>query len=72
MIRPCQHDRWQYCRRIFSNQTSHFGVQCLDCFSCIKLERHGGKLWLKPEEIPANSPIHAWIDPACHGGSQVE
>lgn len=59
----CQHQRWHYCRRVFSNGTIHFGTQCLDCLKNIKLDRHQGRLWLKPEDIPANAPIHAWIDP---------
>jgi hypothetical protein len=63
MLEPCPHERWQYVRRAFSNGTTHFGVQCLDCLHCIKLERHGLRLWLKPEDIPPNAPIHAWIDP---------
>lgn len=60
---PCRHERWQYCRRKFSNGTLHFGVQCLDCLAVIKLEKHSQKLWLKPEDIPVHAPIHAWIDP---------
>lgn len=63
MSEPCQHGRWQYCRRILQNHTHHFCVQCMDCLSIIKIERHAGKLWLKPDDIPENSPIHAWIDP---------
>lgn len=59
----CAHLRWQYCRRVFSNGSQHFGCQCMDCLSIIKIERHAGKLWLKPDDIPENSPIHAWIDP---------
>jgi len=35
----------------------------MDCLSIIKLDRHQGRLWLKPDDIPANAPIHAWIDP---------
>ena len=67
----CHHSRWQYCRRVFSNGTTHFAAQCLDCMDIIKMDRHQGRLWLKPEDIPANAPIHAWIDPdtaSGHGG----
>lgn len=64
----CIHERWQYCRRVFSDGTIHVGVQCLDCLSCIKLERHGNKLWLPLVEIPKNAPIHAWIDPDKESG----
>lgn len=35
----------------------------MDCLSMVKLERHGGKLLIKAEEIPENAPIHPWIDP---------
>lgn len=59
----CTHARWHYCRRILSNGTHHFGIQCLDCLGIIKSERHDGKLWIKAEDIPRNAPIHAWIDP---------
>ena len=62
MDHMCQHQRWQYCRRVFSSGTVHFGAQCLDCLQIVKLDRHQGRLWLKPEDIPANAPIHAWID----------
>ena len=59
----CQHQLWQYCRRVFSNGTQHFGAQCLDCLQNIKLDRHNGRLWIKLEDIPVNAPIHAWMDP---------
>ena len=62
-MKDCQHQRWHYCRRVFSNGTIHLGAQCLDCLQTIKLDRHDGRLWLKIEHIPANAPIHAWIDP---------
>lgn len=58
----CTHARWHYCRRIMPNGAHHFGIQCLDCLDIIKSERHGGKLWIKTEDIPRNAPIHAWID----------
>ncbi len=58
----CQHQLWQYCRRVFPNGTQHFGAQCLDCLQNIKLDRHNGRLWIKLEDIPVNAPIHAWID----------
>ena len=59
----CDHHRWQYCRRTTPAGAQFFGAQCLDCLTIIKLDRHGGKLALKPADIPANAPIHAWIDP---------
>ena len=68
MQESCAHERWQYCRRILQNSTHHFGIQCLDCLSIIKLDRHVGKLWIKPEDIPSNAPIHAWIDPDAVSG----
>lgn len=68
MVEPCNHGRWHYIRRTFSNGTIHFGIQCLDCLSCIKLDRHDQKLWLKPEDIPVNAPIHAWINPDLETG----
>lgn len=65
---PCNHTRWQYCRRALQDGTQHFGAQCLDCLLVIKLARHGGKLWIKPADIPASETIHAWIDPDAVGG----
>lgn len=62
MTHPCQHAQWQYCRRKFSNGTLHFGAQCLQCHDCIKLEQHGYKLWLKPDDIPTDALIHAYIE----------
>lgn len=59
---PCRHERWQYCRRKLPNDAVHFGAQCIDCLNVIKLEKHGHKLWLKPEDIPVHAPIYAWID----------
>lgn len=67
-MKECKHSRWQYCRRILPNGSQHFGAQCMDCMDVIKLERHGFKLWLKTEDIPANAPIHAWIDLAAQVG----
>lgn len=70
MTNSCPHQRWHYCRRIIANYPN-FGAQCLDCLSMVKLERHGGKLLIKADEIPENAPIHPWIDPDAstgHGG----
>ena len=66
MTYPCTHDRWHYCRRTFSNGTQHFGAQCLDCLSCIKLPQHGNRLWIKAEDIPPGATIHAHIDQGAH------
>lgn len=63
MQHSCHHSRWHYCRRVLTDGTTHFGAQCLDCIDIIKLDSHDGRLWIKPEDIPANAPIHAWIDP---------
>ncbi len=62
MKEPCNHENWRYCRRVFSNKTAHFGVQCIDCLDCIKLERHGNRLWLKPDDIPPDALIHAYVE----------
>lgn len=62
MIHPCRHERWQYCRRKSQNGSLHFGAQCLQCLDCIKLERHDHKLWLKPDDIPTDETIHAYIE----------
>lgn len=63
----CTHSRWHYCRRIIGNYPN-FGAQCLDCLSMVKLERHGGKLLIKADEIPENAPIYPWIDPYASAG----
>lgn len=65
----CQHDgTLRYARRVFSNNTIHYCVQCTHCLATVKTDRHGGKLFIKHEEIPQGAVIFDWIDPDCTQG----
>lgn len=43
-----------YTKRVFSNLTEHFCVQCLNCGAVVKTN---GKSWLKLEDIPQNTNV---------------
>jgi len=51
-----------YVRRIFSNGTTHYGVQCKQCKRIIKTEQHGYRLWIKQSEIPSDQPIFPYME----------
>ena len=60
----CEHlNSLRYTRRIFSNGTAHYCVQCSRCFATVKTQRHNGNLFIKHEEIPPGVIISDWIDP---------
>lgn len=69
MICPlvCQHERWQYARRVLNDGTHHLCAQCIVCHSAIKLSQHSNNLWLKPSEIPSDAVIHPFIEARNHG-----
>lgn len=54
----------RYARRIFSNGTTHYCVQCARCFEVVKTDRHEGRLLIKHSEIPQGAVIFDWIDPS--------
>lgn len=59
----------RYARRIFSNGTVHFCVQCVRCLETVKTARHEGRLLIKQSEIPQGAVIFDWVDPsAAQGG----
>lgn len=63
-MQECSHrGTLRYTRRIFSNGTVHYAVQCSTCFRTIKTHRHNHKLFIKHEEIPPGAVICDWIDP---------
>ena len=63
-MQHCDHDgALRYARRRFKDGTVHLCVQCTRCLDVIKTERHGGKLFLKPHDIPPGALIFDWIDP---------
>lgn len=62
-MQDCDHrGSRRYARRVFSNGTIHYCVQCSRCLKAVKTDRHDGKLFLKHTEIPENTPIFEWID----------
>lgn len=66
----CNHDgSLRYARRIFSNGTTHYCVQCSSCLDIVKTERHGGRLFIKHEEIPHGKAIHEF---AYHDDNEQE
>ena len=51
----CNHVGYRvFTKRIFSNKTVHYCVQCLSCGQSIK---HNGKSFLKLEDIPVGATI---------------
>lgn len=68
-MQQCDHKgHVRYVRRVFRNETVHFGVQCAKCLDMVKTERHHHKLFIRVDEIPPHSTIHEWIDPAINNG----
>jgi uncharacterized Zn finger protein len=43
-----------FTKRVFSNKTIHYCVQCLNCGQSVK---HNGKSFLKLDDIPVNAKI---------------
>lgn len=63
-MKECNHhDSLRYVRRVFSNGTVHYAVQCSRCFETVKTERHGYRPFIRHEEIPRGVIICDWIDP---------
>jgi hypothetical protein len=62
-MRDCDHVGHRvYARRVFANGTVHFCVQCLVCLRTLKLDDHGGRPWIRVEEVPAGRKIHDFIE----------
>ena len=51
-----------YTRRVFSNGTIHYCVQCQKCLRLVKLPEHNNRPFIKPHEIPLGKTIYAFID----------
>ena len=51
-----------YARRIFTNQTTHFCVQCLSCLRVVKMPEHGNRPFIRADEVPAGRKIHDFIE----------
>ena len=51
----------QYARRVFSNGSVHFCVQCTKCLDLVKLPEHSYRPFIRPDEIPIGRTIHEWI-----------
>lgn len=49
-----------YSHRTFSNGSTHFCVQCIDCGRAIKSKKHDYRLWIKKCEVPVNTTIYAF------------
>lgn len=60
-MKGCDHIGYlQYTRRVFSNGSVHFCLQCEHCLKVVKHPRHNNKLFLKASEIPPGYDIHAF------------
>ena len=57
----CKHLKTRYCRVQTAKGDIFFSKQCLGCLELVKTDEHGGKLFLKPSEIPINETIHAFV-----------
>jgi hypothetical protein len=69
MKNTCNHDHsLRYARRVFSNGTVHYCVQCTRCLDVVKTARHGYRLFIRHDEIPSSAVIFEWIDPSCATG----
>lgn len=51
-----------YARRVFTNGTVHFCVQCLSCLRAVKIPEHGNRLWIRVEDVPRGRAIHDFIE----------
>lgn len=61
----CEHNNsLRYARKILPNNTIQICVQCAVCLDAVKTARHGGRLFIKPHEIPRGAIIFDWIDQA--------
>lgn len=62
-MHDCDHEGHRvYARRVFSNGSTHICVQCLRCFSLVKLEQHNMRPFIREDEVPPGMKIRDWID----------
>lgn len=61
----CSHEgSLRYARRLFTDGTTHYCVQCTRCLEVVKTQRHELRLFIKHEDIPLGAVIFDWIDPS--------
>lgn len=53
----------RYARRFFSNGSVHICVQCIKCYSVVKLPEHNNRPFIRTDEVPPGRAIHEWISP---------
>lgn len=63
-MRTCDHRGARvYARRTLPNGTEHLCMQCIRCLSVVKAQEHGNRPYIRPDEIPADATIYAFIEP---------
>lgn len=52
----------RYVRRVFSNGTIHFCVQCQQCRETVLMQEHGMRPYIRAEEIPKGRLVGEWVE----------
>lgn len=61
-MKDCDHVGHEFYARITVNNHNHFCIQCDKCHDKIKSDKHGGRLYIKPSEIPFGAVIKPLIE----------
>ena len=63
-MQKCDHSGpLRYVRRTNPDNSIQYAVQCAQCFELVKLDKHGGRLFIKHNEIPHGRAIYAEVKP---------
>lgn len=58
-MHECVHadNQLRYVRITRQDGTKHYSIQCANCGTLVRTNRHGGKLLIKHSDIPSGQPV---------------